>query len=189
MLWHNRLGHLHSRRVTNLYKCTSGIPKLDLTSNIDKCPTCLIAKARRTAQSTEDSCRTTVCNQGISVDFGFIIQKSANSKRYTQYQGLNGKTCYILVADHFSGTLYGKAFRTKAPPVEWLNQWLALHAPPCPDKYVRLDQGGDLSKCAAITDLFRNAGYYVEITGAGNSAQNGPVECPIRRSPMASARC
>jgi Reverse transcriptase (RNA-dependent DNA polymerase)/GAG-pre-integrase domain len=178
VLWHNRLGHLHSRRVADLYKCTSGIPKLDLASDIDKCPTCLIAKARRTAQCTDDSRHATVCNQGISVDFGFIIQKSNDSKRYHKYLGLNGETCYIVIADHFSGMLYGKAFRTKAPPVTWLNQWLALHAPPCPEKYVRLDQGGDLAKCTAITDLFRNAGYRIDITGAGNSAQNGPVERP-----------
>jgi Reverse transcriptase (RNA-dependent DNA polymerase) len=178
VLWHNRLGHLHSRRVADLYKCTEGIPKLDLASDIDKCPTCMIAKARRTAQGTSDSRHATVCNQGISVDFGFIIQQSDNSKRYNRYQGLNGETCYILIADHFSGTLYGKAFRTKAPPVEWLNQWLALRAPQCPDKYVRFDQGGELSRCSAVLNLFRSAGYNIEITGAGNSAQNGPVERP-----------
>jgi Reverse transcriptase (RNA-dependent DNA polymerase) len=178
VLWHNRLGHLHSRRVADLYKCTEGVPKIDLASDIDKCPTCMIAKARRTAQSTSDSRHATVCNQGISVDFGFIIQQSDNSKRYNRYQGLNGETCYILIADHFSGTLYGKAFRTKAPPVEWLNHWLALRAPQCPDKYVRFDQGGKLSRCTAVLDLFRNAGYRIEITGAGNSAQNGPVERP-----------
>jgi hypothetical protein len=138
----------------------------------------MIAKARRTAQSTDDSPHATVCNQGISVDFGFIIQQSTNSKRYNQYQGLNGETCYILIADHYSGTLYGKAFRTKAPPIEWLNQWLALRAPPCPNKYVRFDQGGELARCSAVLDLFCNAGYSIEITGAGNSAQNGPVERP-----------
>jgi hypothetical protein len=178
VLWHNRLGHLHSRRVADLYKCTEGIPKIDLASDIDKCPTCMIAKARRTAQSTDDSRRATICNQGISVDFGFIIHQSDNSKRYNRYQGLNGETCYILIADHYSGTLYGKAFRTKAPPLEWLNQWLALRAPQCPNKYVRFDQGGKLSRCSAVLDLLRNAGYSIEVTGDGNSAQNGPVERP-----------
>jgi GAG-pre-integrase domain len=87
VLWHNRLGHLHSRRVADLYKCTSGIPKLDLASDIDKCPTCLIAKARRTARNTEDSRTATVCNQGISADFGIIIQQSTDSQAIPTLQG------------------------------------------------------------------------------------------------------
>jgi GAG-pre-integrase domain len=178
ILWHNQLGHIHHRRISELHKHVQGIPKIDMPNELEQCPTCLLAKARRSARSTDDSRRATICNQGISVDFGFIIQQSTDSKRYNQYKGLHGQTCYVLVADHYSGMLYGKTFKTKAPPIIWLNGWLATHAPVCPDKYVRLDQGGDLARCREVTNLFRNAGYRVEITGAGDSAQNGPVERP-----------
>jgi hypothetical protein len=74
--------------------------------------------------------------KGTSVDFGFIIQQSNDSHRYNQYKGLHGHTWYVLLADHFSGMLYGKTFKTKAPPISWLNGWLATHAHVCPDRYV-----------------------------------------------------
>jgi Reverse transcriptase (RNA-dependent DNA polymerase)/GAG-pre-integrase domain len=176
--WHNRLGHIHSRRIAELHKCAIGVPNLPIANDLEQCPTCLLAKTRRTARSTTDSRHATVPNQGLSVDFGFIVQRSNDSKRYHRYQGIQGQTCYILIADHFSGMLYGHTFKNKAPPIQWLNEWLAIHSPPCLDKYVRMDQGGDLAKCREITTIFRNAGYQIEITGAGNSAQNGPVERP-----------
>ena len=151
---------------------------MNLASEVDKCPTCLAAKLRRSSRSTDDSRTATVCNQGLSVDFGFIVQQSKNETRCKRYLGLKGETCYCLITDHKSGRLYGGTFRSKAPPVEWLNNWLAKHAPACPDKCVRFDQGGELAKCAEVHRLFTRAGYDVQFTGSDNSRQNGPGERP-----------
>ena len=105
----------------------------------------------------DDSRRATQCHQGLSVDFGFIVQKSStDSERVARLRGLNGETCYCLLVDHYSGTLYGATFQSKAPPVEYLTKWLAQHPLPedVADKYVRFDLGGELGHCPEIVDLF-----------------------------------
>jgi hypothetical protein len=96
--------------------------------------------------------------QGLGVDFAFMVQRSRDPKRFENLVGLNGETCYVLLTDHFSGRLFGRAFATKAPPVDWLNQWLASNSPSCPDKYVRMDGGGELGKCREIHETFNNFG-------------------------------
>jgi hypothetical protein len=76
--------------------------------------------------------------------------------------------------------LYGECFQSKAPPLDFLNRWLAQHGLPgdVADKYVRFDQGGELGRCTAVVDLFSNAGYKVETTAPDSSHQNGPGERP-----------
>ena len=101
----------------------------------------------------------TTCLQGLGIDFAFMVQKSSDSKRFDNLVGHNGKTCYVVITDHFSGRLIGPAFATKAPPVDWLNQWLASNAPSCANKYVRMDGGGELGRCREILDTFANFSY------------------------------
>jgi hypothetical protein len=186
ILWHQRLGHMHSRRVATAYKYATGVPKVALASDFDSCPVCMQSKLRKADRSKKSSRRATRCNQGISIDFGFIVQESSRqsdkspSSRRLRLQGLHGETCYCLVTDHLSGYLYGECFQSKAPPLDFLNRWLALHGLPndIADKYVRFDQGGELGRCRAIVDLFSNAGYHVETTASNSSHQNGPGERP-----------
>jgi hypothetical protein len=121
ILWHQRLGHLHSRRVSDVHKYARGVPSVPITGELDKCPVCLHAKLRKAAACKADSRRATQCHQGLSVDFGFIVQGSKQSDRKKRLSGFNGEMCYCLIVDHFSGTLYGESFRTKAPPLDFLN--------------------------------------------------------------------
>jgi hypothetical protein len=58
-----------------------------------------------------------------------MVRKSRDSARHNNLVGLNGETCYVLLTDHFSGRIFGRAFATKAPPVDWINSWLASNAP------------------------------------------------------------
>ena len=180
ILWHQRLGHLHSRRASDLHRFVVGVPSLPIATELDNCPVCARAKLRKADRSKVDSKHATVCNQGISVDFGFLVQRSSDSKRVSSLSGLNGETCYVLIADHYSGTLYGDCRPNKSPPIDYLNRWLAQHGLPKdhPDKYVRLDLGGELGRCPEIVALFENAGYRVETTSAMGSHANGPVERP-----------
>jgi hypothetical protein len=58
-----------------------------------------------------------MCNQSLSIDFGFMVQESSDSDKVCCLQGLNGETCYCLITDHYSGTfLYGETFCSKGPP-------------------------------------------------------------------------
>jgi hypothetical protein len=58
---------------------------------------------------------------GISIDAGFIVQSSKDSKHVAKYTGLNGEPCYFLIVDHKSRTVYGETFASKAPPIEFIN--------------------------------------------------------------------
>ena len=131
MLWHQRLGHLNFRRLSTMHRFVKGMPAFTLPNELEACPVCLAAKLRKQPAGSETTMRSTVCNQGISIDFGFMVQRSKNSKRQHNLVGLNGETCYVLITDHYSGRLSGKAFASKAPPVEWLNNWLASNSPDC----------------------------------------------------------
>ena len=107
---------------------------------------------------------------------GFIVQKSKNTKRLSDYVGIHGETCYILITDQFSGMQFGRPLVTKAPPLAWLNNWLARYAPDIQNKTVRLDQGSELGRNKSVIKLFEQFGYHVELTGADASHQNGLVE-------------
>ena len=161
-----------------MHQFIKGMPEFSVPNELESCPVCLAAKLRKQSAGTKSTMRSTICNQGISIDFGFMVQRSHNAKRQHNLIGLNGETCYALITDHFSGRLYGRAFATKAPPVEWINNWLANNAPDCSDKYVRMDGGGELGRSQDVRQTFVNFGYTVEVTGPDSSHQNGPGERP-----------
>ncbi|KAI2501679.1 Retrotransposon gag protein [Fragilaria crotonensis] len=178
MLWHQRLGHINFRRLSEMHRFVKGMPQFQIPTELEGCPICLAAKLRKAPKGIETTMRATTCNQGLSIDFGFMVQKSRDSVRHNTLVGLNGETCYVLLTDHFSGRIFGRAFATKAPPIDWINSWLASNSPQCPDKYVRMDGGGELGKCRDIHRTFANFGYAVELTGPDSSHQNGPGERP-----------
>jgi GAG-pre-integrase domain len=46
ILWHQRLGHIHHRRLFDLHKSAIGIPNVNLTGQFDKCLICLCTKVK-----------------------------------------------------------------------------------------------------------------------------------------------
>lgn len=177
ILWHQHLGHLHYRRIRDLHRTADGVPQLATTHELAKCPVCLAAKLKRAARGLAESPPTTTCNQGISIDTGFVVQQSSDSARYARSVGLNGETCYCLITDHHLGTLYGQCFASKRPPIAFLNPKHGC-SKDVPNKYVRLDQGGELAGCHAIIGLFEDAGYHIQVTATDTSSSNGRVERP-----------
>jgi hypothetical protein len=175
-LWHQRLGHLQPRIITDMHNHATGIPKLPSPSIVDNCPVCLSAKMRRANASTGESRVATTCFQGLSIDMAFVFQKSKNTNCFIDNVGLNGETCYVLINDHYSGMVFGKALVNKSPPLEWFNQFLARYNPATQHKSVRFDQGGEVGRCKQVLRIFTNYGYNIELTGADSSHQNGSVE-------------
>jgi Reverse transcriptase (RNA-dependent DNA polymerase) len=80
-LLHQRLGHLHSRRLTNLHKSAigipSGVPDHDPCSN---CPVCLSNKLHRSPADTMEEHKVTTLYEGLSMDLGFIVQRPDRDK-------------------------------------------------------------------------------------------------------------
>jgi hypothetical protein len=112
-----------------MHRFVKGMPEFKIPTELEGCPICLAAKLHKVPVGTNTTMRATACNQGLSIDFGFMVQKSRDSARHNTLVGLNGETCYVLLTDHFSGRIIGRAFATKAPPVDWINSWLPH---PCP---------------------------------------------------------
>ena len=121
ILWHQHLGHLHSCCMSNLHKYAQGIPSDPIATQLDSCPICACAKLCHADQSMADSCHATMCNQGISVDFGFMVQCSTNGSYMKCLVGLNGETCYCLITDHYSRT-HGNVSAMKLPPINFLKK-------------------------------------------------------------------
>ena len=72
--------------------------------------------------------------------------------------------------------LHGDCRTSKASPVKYLESFLQEYSPDCPDKFVMLDQGGELFGSPEIRTPFRKYNYEVRCTGADASNQNGAVE-------------
>jgi hypothetical protein len=178
ILWHQRLGHANSRRISNAHKTIKGVPKVPFASDIDKCPICLSMKMRRKARGHDTTRSATTCFQGLSIDFAFIVQQSKDSERLEEYTGLQGQTCYVLVADHFSGGVHGITQVSKEPPIVWLDAFLARNKPNVPNRYICMDQGGELGRCPEIKAVCDKHGYTIHQTGTEAHHQNGPVERP-----------
>ena len=68
--------------------------------------------------------------------------------------------------------------QSKAPPIAWLRRWLTKHVDASvKDRYVFMDQGGELYKSKAIRDLFeKEFDYEIRPTGMAAHHQNGLVE-------------
>ena len=113
ILWHQRLGHIHSELVADMHKHAHGVPELREADEVQKCPTCIKAKMQKRSRSKEDSRHATKPFQGISIDFGFMVTRSKDKKRYVDLVGLNGETCYCMIADHFLGALLSNALLPK----------------------------------------------------------------------------
>jgi len=108
-----------------MHKFATGVPSVPINTDIDQCPICTMAKLHKVACGQSSSQWATQCFQGVSIDFGFMVQYSSNSEHVCQLTGLHGETCYCLITDHYSGMLHGAAFCSKAPPIGFLNIWLA----------------------------------------------------------------
>ena len=101
---------------------------------------------------------------------------SEDESRRKEFEGINGETCWILVTDHFTGMKHGDTRISKGPPLQWLAHFLSQYNPHCDNKYVCLDQGGELFNHPEVRNLFTKKGYAIHPTGADTSRQNGPVK-------------
>ena len=65
---------------------------------------------------------------------------------------------------------------SKASLIKYLESFLQEYSPNVSNKFVVLDQGGELYHNPKVLNLFRQYNYKVFPTGADASFQNGPVE-------------
>jgi hypothetical protein len=172
VLWHQRLGHMHFPKLSELHTQVDGIPKIVLPIYIDGCPSFWVCKIHCTNGGPADTHKdATAVDQGISMGWGFIFQHSKTKGRYDKLSGWNGEMAYLIIADHFSGYPWGLAADRNAPPLAWLNRRFAQYVPTlfkfC---YCSLDQGGELANNKEIQAILAYHRY--------TSWQNAPGERP-----------
>ena len=63
--------------------------------------------------------------QGLSINFLFSCMKSANLDRRKDYEGIDGKTAWIIASNHFTGMKHGDKRISKATPLHWLEHFFS----------------------------------------------------------------
>jgi hypothetical protein len=108
------------------------------------------------------------------------VRSSKDSEHARYLSGLHGDTCYVLLRNDSSNTLYGAALRSKAPSIELITRWLATNGArsTVDSKDVRMDLGEELGRCQEVLDLLTQVGYAVWPTAPSSSHQNGSAEHP-----------
>jgi Reverse transcriptase (RNA-dependent DNA polymerase) len=80
-LLHQRLGHLHQRRLSDLHRFVDGVPKsLGVPLPGCECGVCLAGKMRRSPAGHGSTRLASAPFAGLSVDLGFVVQKPDKQK-------------------------------------------------------------------------------------------------------------
>jgi Reverse transcriptase (RNA-dependent DNA polymerase) len=104
------------------------------------------------------------------------FRKLSAWQKYKYQLGLKGEMGYVIIQDHFSGALFGSTLTSKTPPVDYLRMFLERHRCSDPNRFVRMDHGGDLGGSRRILDLFSDFGYDIQLTAPDTPHQNGLIE-------------
>ena len=152
ILWHQHLIHCgsHSLKSASLY--VDGVPNLSAFNfdDILKCPTCL--KTNLTKNFRKKSLRDSVERpyQGLFIDFAFSGKVKRDKKGVVivasqkAVEGMDGETSWILISDVQTRILRGDTRLSKSFPVKYLESFLQQYSPECKNKWVVLDQDGEL---------------------------------------------
>jgi hypothetical protein len=185
LLWHQRLIHCGHHSLKDIHNHVDGVPNLSSFKFDDllKCPTCLKTNLTKSPPGHK-SLRDTVTRpyQGLYIDFAFSgkISRDKNGKiiesSRVDVEGINGETSWVLITDAYSRMLHGDVRLSKASPVKYFESFLSEYSPNVRDKWVVMDQGGELYNNPLVRNVFKKYNYTIYPTGADNSSQNGPVE-------------
>ena len=120
--------------------------------------------------------------QGLFIDMAYPGRVSRDKEGKViessreDIEGLSGESAWLLITDAQTKMIHGDARTSKAPPVEYLESFLEEYSPSVSNKFVVLDQGGELWGCPKIRNLFRKYKYQIFPTGSDSYCLNGAVE-------------
>eukprot|EP00957_Ditylum_brightwellii_P047256 3589341-Ditylum_brightwellii.AAC.1 len=87
-----------------------------------------------------------VTGQGLSLEWGFIVQKFKDLDRVNKLTAIDGSQSYLLVVDHPSNQFWSLCSDSKSPPLSWLNHLPTKIAPNHKNKYICMDLGSELGR-------------------------------------------
>ena len=89
---------------------------------------------------------------------------------------MNGETVWVLTSDAQTRMLHGDTPLSKSSPVKYFKPFLQQYFSECKNKWVVLDQGGELYGNPDLRNLFKQYQYEIHPSGEDSSSQNSPVE-------------
>ena len=183
ILWHQRLIHCgsHSLQSTSLYDDRVQNLAAFYFNDILKYPICL--KTNLTKNFRKKSLCDSVERpyQDLCIDFTFLGKVKRDKDGVVieasrkDVEGMNSETACILISDAQKRMLHGDTRLSKSPPVKYLESFLQQYSPECRNKWVVLDQGGELFGNPDVKNLFKRYQYEIFPTGSDTSSQNDPV--------------
>ena len=199
-LWHQRLCHPGANVMQIIHKHANGVPTLRGNS-FYKCPSCMLGKCNKSyhLKSHKQKLKSlleqpqeemeiddifmpqALPGQHFHFDFGFMRTKhyQEEDSEGNLQTSVDGKNAYLLVVDRATRYMWVYLSSSKQPPIEFCKGVLHKFKAATSHRTVRCDQG-ELASSIAFNKLLVSEGYTLEITGAGNSKQNGMVERPHR---------
>ena len=97
---------------------------------------------------------------------GVVIEASRKD-----VERMNGETAWILNFDAQTRIFHGNTRLRKSSPVKYLESFLQQYSPECKNKWVVLDQGGELFGDPDVRNLFKRYQYEIFPTGSDLTSQ------------------
>ena len=125
--------------------------------------------------------RTLEVGRRFYMDFGFIRASTSDYSKPNKSidrveDSWDGYSSYLLIVDEASRYIWVFLTKSKEPPLDIIDTFLTRFGHRNGGS-VRSDQGGELARSFAYSDLLlRKHKYVVEPTGADSPSQNGAVE-------------
>ena len=184
IMWQQRPIHCGSHSIQSASLYVDDVPNLSAFhfDHVLKCPTCL--KVNLTKNFSKKGLRDSVerLYQGLFINFAFSGKIKRDKKgdvievSREDVEGMNGETAWILLSDAQTRMLHGDTRLSKSSPLKYLESFLQQYSPECKNKWVILNQGGELYGNLDVCNLFKRYQYEIFPTGSDSSSQNGPVE-------------
>lgn len=182
ILWHHRLGHASDNLLVHMHNLADNVPVIRPKTSLEKCDSCLAIVPKRSKFSADraipfcDDPSVSVF-QHLQADVGIMVQKSGNDVRYRRLTSFSGNRVYFTLEDMKTNYVFGICLPSKSTPLEWLHFTLTKITPwKSSTRSIRMDEGKETSKNAALNALLHHFGYFVDETGPDNSSAIGKVE-------------
>eukprot|EP00957_Ditylum_brightwellii_P211676 15366460-Ditylum_brightwellii.AAC.3 len=98
-----------------------------------------------------------------------MVQTSKDSSCTKALETIDGDRAYLLVADHYSGKLWGVCADSKVPPIKWLNKFLPQYSPSVQGKYICMDLVSELGRNNELITLLEKHDYTIRPTAPDSS--------------------
>ena len=128
------LCHFSPSITAQVHKHCTGIPEFKndaLCPILDQCTACIQLKLKKVSPGKEGTNPDDVQlpHQCLSINFAFADLLSVDKTHLQGVEGINGETCRLMIQDKFGKMVHCDVRISKAPPVQFIDDFLMTCAP------------------------------------------------------------